>query len=878
MLNDDNLTRVEAKTRARIISAVEYEVAVVFLGGIARTEQGVWVATEPTYESATTARFQATGPSTFVDCDAVGIRTMTLNGIAIEASAAHHGRIELTNLLTTAGQFNELVVVADMEYSTGGVGVHRCIDQTDGRTYLYSNLEPFDAHRMFTCFDQSDLKARLTLTVTAPKDWAIVGNYPVNAGAGAVTGGMRTVVFEPTPPISTYVMAVCAGGYHEIRRRTAGGIPCAFYVRQSLIDDFDVDNIFRTTENGLRLFPELYGQPYPFKKFDQVFVPEFNAGAMENVGCVTHGDQHYVFRSRATQADRADRANTILHEMAHMWFGDLVTMEWWDDLWLNESFATFMATHAKVATGEYPDAWVEFANADKAWALRQDQLPSTHPIAADAPDVRQAELNFDGITYAKGAAVLRQLVAYVGEGAFFDGLKDYFSKHKWKNATMADFLASLEFASGRNLVDWAQRWLKTTGVSRLRPVVDVAPGGNVYRSVAIAQDPSPDGSLRPHRIVVGCYSLQGGRLVRTERIEIDVDGERTAVPELVGRRVPDLLLVNDEDLTFAKVAFDGHTLATLVKHLGSIEDPLARTICWANTWDMTRDAAMPARDWVDLVTGQVAIENDVVILRQQLARASLAIEVYGDPANRHAARATLSSATRESMLRAEPGSDRQLVWATASIGAAAEPGDLDSLCRWFDGEVPVPGIDLEAADARRLRWSIVTRLVAENWITDQSAETFIATELERDRGDVWEKASLTALAARPTAAAKRDAWEQITGDGTRNFKEREALIGGFAQRGQDALLAPYVARWAEIIPTVWRTKPQELASAITEHLLPKTIVSEAVIAATDTVLAVPGLDPNARRLVLEARDGAQRALRAQRADIAAGRSRAVAAR
>ncbi|TMD07963.1 MAG: aminopeptidase N, partial [Chloroflexi bacterium] len=567
------LTRDEARARARLLSGVSYAVALTLEDG-------------DTFTSDTTAEFDCARPgaSTFVDLEAHAVVSAELNGRPIPAEAFNGSRLQVEGL----AEHNRLRVVARCAYGRTGSGLHRFVDPVDGETYLHSQLEPFDAHRILTCFDQPDLRAPLSLRVWAPEGWAVIAN---SAPDGQPAGGWHA--FAPTPPISTYLYAVCA--------------------------DF---------------FEALFDHPYAFGKYDQVFVPECSVGAMENPGCITFTER-YIFRARVTEAAREARASTILHEMAHMWFGDLVTMRWWDDLWLNESFATYMATLSLARATRFTNAWVTFANEEKTWALAQDQLPSTHPIVADMTDTDAVRTHFDGITYAKGASVLRQLVAWVGEEAFTAGLRTYFRRHRFGNAELGDFLVVLEEASGRELDSWTREWLQTAGVNTLRPVPGAAGGGVAIAQEAPSHLPTP---LRRHRLAVGRYAVSDGALHRVERTELDVAGALTPVEGVSPAAAGELLLVNDDDLTFAKIRLDPPSQDTALRHLSRLDAPLARSLCWTAAWDMTRDAELGSSRWVALVTEHVAAEDDIGTLQRLVGQAELATDLYADPRRREGLR------------------------------------------------------------------------------------------------------------------------------------------------------------------------------------------------------------------------------------------------
>ncbi|MBO0807818.1 MAG: aminopeptidase N, partial [Actinobacteria bacterium] len=655
----NNLTRDEARERARLLSVAGYRVELDLTGG------------ETTFTAVTTVSFgcERPGADSFIDLTAPAVTSIILNGDPVPVTAFDGNRIALTGLAAE----NELRVTAECAYSRHGEGLHRFTDPADGGVYLYSDLETFDAHRIYPCFDQPDLKGTFELTVTAPAGWQVISNMapdvaggPADGSGGQAPGAEAAPArwhFPPTPVMSTYITAVAAGPYHAVRSEY-DGIPLGIFCRQSLAQYLDPAEIFEVTRQGFAFYHREFGRRYPFGKYDQLFVPEYKAGAMENAGCVTFLED-YLFRSRVTDFAREGRAGTILHEMAHMWFGDLVTMRWWDDLWLNESFATWAGTTAQAEATRWPFAWTTFAQLEKAWAYRQDQLPSTHPIAADIPDIAAVEVNFDGITYAKGASVLKQLVAYVGRDSFLAGVRRYFGQHEWSNATLADLLGALEEISGRQLSGWSKEWLEAAGVNTLRPEITTDAQGRFTEFAVTQEAPDAHPVLRSHRIAVGLYDRTDAGLVRRRRVEADIAGGRTVLPELAGEPRPDLVLVNDDDLTYAKIRLDPHSLATLVNSIGEFTEPLPAALCWAAAWDMCRDAELAARDYLRLVLSGLPSVTGISVAQTLLRQASAALRQYADPAWRPAGLELASSTLRELADRAEPGSDAQLAYVQA---------------------------------------------------------------------------------------------------------------------------------------------------------------------------------------------------------------------
>ncbi|MFE5815595.1 aminopeptidase N [Streptomyces sp. NPDC056479] len=853
-----NLTREEAQQRAKLLTVDSYEIDLDLSGA---QEGG-------TYRSVTTVRFDVAenGADSFIDLVAPTVHEVTLNGDPLDASEVFKdSRIALPGLLEGR---NVLRVVADCAYTNTGEGLHRFVDPVDQQAYLYTQFEVPDARRVFASFEQPDLKATFQFTVKAPEGWTVISNSPTPEPQDSVWA------FEPTPRISTYITALIVGPYHSVHsvyEKDGQSVPLGIYCRPSLAEFLDSDAIFEVTRQGFDWFQEKFDYAYPFKKYDQLFVPEFNAGAMENAGAVTIRDQ-YVFRSKVTDAAYLGRAETILHELAHMWFGDLVTMEWWNDLWLNESFATYtsIACQAHAPGTRWPHAWTTFANQMKTWAYRQDQLPSTHPIMAEIRDLDDVLVNFDGITYAKGASVLKQLVSYVGQDEFFQGVQAYFKRHAFGNTRLSDLLGALEETSGRDLKTWSKLWLETAGINILRPEIETDASG-VITSFAIRQEAPalPAGAkgeptLRPHRIAVGLYNLDeaSGKLLRAERIELDVDGELTAVAQLVGERRPDVILLNDDDLSYAKVRLDEQSLAFVTEHLGDFDASLPRALCWASSWDMTRDAELATRDYLALVLSGIGKESDIGVVQSLQRQVKLAIELYAAPATREALLTRWTDATLAHLRAAEPGGDHQLAWARAFAAAARTPEQLDLLEGLLDGSQSIEGLAVDT----ELRWAFVQRLAA----VGRYDETEIAGEYERDKTAAGERHAATARAGRPTPEAKEEAWSSVIDSDKLPNAVQEAVIAGFVQTDQRELLAAYTDRFFEVVKGIWDARSHEIAQQIAVGLYPALQISEDTLRKTDAWLT--SAEPNAalRRLVSESRAGVERALRAQEADAAAG--------
>ena len=845
----DNLTRVEASERSSLVETSSYRVELDLTTG------------PEVFRSTSTVTFTATpGASTFIDAITRTVHSVTLNGVELDPAEVADGiRIQLPSLAAE----NELTVVADHEYTNTGEGLHRFVDPVDGEVYLYSQFEVPDSRRVFAVFEQPDLKATFTFTVRAPKHWKVVSNGVTPEPL--VEGDSAVFAFPETQRISSYITAIVAGPYQSVHSELTSSdgrtIPLGIYARASLFEHLDADYIFDITRKGFAYFESKFDVPYPFEKYDQLFVPEFNAGAMENAGCVTFTEV-YVFRSKVTDAIKERRVVTILHELAHMWFGDLVTMKWWNDLWLNESFAEWASTIATAEATEWTEAWTTFQAMEKSWAYKQDQLPSTHPIVADIRDLEDVQVNFDGITYAKGGSVLKQLVAWVGEDDFFAGVSNYFKKHAWGNTELADLLRELEATSGRELTDWSAKWLETAGVNTLRPELTVDDSG-VITAFAVLQSAHPDyPTIRPHRMAIGFYELQDGALTRTHRHELDVDGERTDVPELVGRSRPDLILLNDDDLAYAKIRLDDASLETAIAHLKDIENPLARAIVWGAAWDATRDGETAARDYVRLVLNNIASETESTTIRTTLLQLAQVARSYVEPATRHDTVVEVADALWSLAAEAEPGSDAQFQFVQYFANMAATPANVATLTGLRDGTITLPGLTIDTD----LDWLLIEGLALNGAI----GHSEIDAALEKDNTSNGQQAAARARAALPGADAKRAVFDQLVGDDTvPNAIVRMTTMGWQHANGPTGFAELVDAYFDAIVP-IWESRTYKIAEYLILGLYPAALANENLIVKTRAWLEANAEQPAAlRRMVSENLAGVERAVQAQRRDARA---------
>jgi aminopeptidase N len=843
------ITRTETSERARLLRVDSYAVRLDLTRG------------SEIFSSTSVISFDCTEPGagTYVDLVAEAVQQITLNGESLSpARVWSEGRIKLPGLAAR----NELTVVADCRYSHDGTGLHRAVDPADNKVYCYTKFEPAYARTVYANFEQPDLKASFTISVIAPAHWTVLSNQPL---AEREAGEREVAVwrFQPTPRLSTYLFAIAAGEYQVVRTEhtTPSGqhIPLGLACRASMAAYLDADDILDTTRKGLDYYTELFKTPYPFDKYDQVFVPEYSVGATENAGCVIFSDQ-LLFRSRLTDTYYELRASVILHEMAHMWFGDLVTMSWWDDLWLNESFAEFCAALATAEATRFAGAWTTFATGRKAWGYVQDQLPSTHPVAADVPTLSEAIANFDGISYAKGASVLRQLVAHIGRPDFFAGISAYFAAYGWGNATLADWLRALEASSGASLADWSKAWLETAGPSTLRSEFSVGADGT-FTAFAVRQEAPPEHpTLRPHHIAIGLYDLSDGVLARRSQVVVDIGGPHTAIPELTGQAQPDLILLNDDDLSYAIVRFDDRSIVTLTEAIGDLANSLARAVCWSSVLDMARQAELPVPALVTMLAGGMAGEPSVAALQSLLENCWEVLRTLADPAWVATGLQQLAAAATRLLLAAEPGSDRQLAWAEMLASAASTPEQLDFIAGLLSGSDDAAGLPVEGLPVETdLRWALLQRLAA----TGRAGDAEIDAELASDATDAGERYAAACRAAIGDDRHKAAAWRLLTESADIPADLLHSVASAFHQPEQAELLAPYTERYFDVLPEIWSASGGHLRVARAAALFPVTAASEELIGQIDQFLAAEPREPGLARVLMERRDLVRRALRSR---------------
>ena len=840
-----NIKQVEATERSAIIKVASYAIDLDLTTGAEN------------FRVKTTVKFAGLKPgaTTYVDCVGARVISAKLNGADFDPRFDGE-----TIYLPALAAENILEIEHDGVYSNSGEGLHRFVDPADDEVYLYTQFETGDARRMYACFDQPDQKATFAISTITPDHWEIISNYAIESTKD-LGSKKKFTQFATSQVISTYVTAIVAGAYTSVHDEYKGEktIPLGIYARKSFFKHVDAANIFEVTKQGFAYFEKTFGLAYPFGKYDQIAVAEYNWGAMENVGCVTFHEDVLIFRSKVTERNYVSRATTIHHEMAHMWFGDLVTMQWWNDLWLNESFAEWASYQSVSESTKYTEAWTEFNSLRKNWAYRVDQLTTTHPIATEMEDLDAVRTNFDGISYAKGASVLQQLVAHVGRDNFITGLRRYFAKHAFGNTTLKDLIDQLEAASGRDLTPWVATWLRTAGVNTLRPVI--ALNGDTYASLSIKQEvpTMPVGSteLRPHRLHVGLFDIQGSKLVRRTSVELDVAGALTEVTAFTGQKSADLVLINDKDQTYAKLRFDERSIATMKSHLGSLDDSLARGLIWASLWDSCRDGELSATDYIAIALAALKNESDISIVSATLGQIDTALWAYAHPSHRAALRLQVATAIEAALDAAKAGSDHQLQFAKGFANTAITPAQLERIKAILGGSITGLTIDAE------LRWFLFICGIKRGVFGPADIEK----ELALDKTAHGKQYGAMAYAQIPSKDAKAKAFSSITTDDLSNtihsYKCR-----GFNDPLHTEILSDFVDEYFDVLLKVWETKGYEIAETTATLLFPSWVISEATVKKAQHWLDVTGKEAahSLRRTILESRDAMVRALKAQAAD------------
>jgi aminopeptidase N len=853
-----NLTKSEASDRAALIPSASYDIT--------------WDFTGPgdTFRTSATVRFGAReGASTFLDCVGASIASLRLNGIALDpVSAATDGRIELTDLVA----HNTVKIEADFAYRTDGQGVHRFVDPEDGEVYLYSQFAAADARSSFPCFDQPDIKAPFSIEVLAPAHWVVVSNSPTpeptpepDATTSIGEGSVSRWTFAPTVPLPTYVAVVVAGPYAWAEgslRSRKGSLKARVYGRKNLAAHLDAEEMIGTVQAGMTLYEKVFDTEYPYEKYDQVFVPEYNLGAMENVGCVTFSEDHLLFRSRPSDAERERRLNVVLHELSHMWFGNLVTMRWWDDLWLNESFAEFVGTWATEQVTQWKDAWVTFGASRKSIAYVQDQLPTTHAIVTDIPDIEATVSAFDMITYAKGASALKQLAAHVGEDAFFAGVAAYLKRHAFGNATLSEFLAEVETAAKMPLDGWARAWLETPGATTLRPVIETDDTG-IITSFAVAEDvPDAFPVQRPHRVTIAGYMHGTGKFERAWSVIASLNGAQSDIPGVIGKPRPDLLLVNDADRTYAKAQLDDVSLATVAAHVGDLHQPMAQASALDALWHMCRDAVLPAQHYIDAVLATLPIIANSEAAEAHARTMVIAVTRYIPPAKTLAAAESAAESLWATTDDAASGSDLQLQALKAYARLATTPAQAARLGALLDGSDTLPGLEVDTD----LAWHLLAGMAACGMAGDKEIDARLAL----DPGAIGLRRAAGTRAVIATPEGKRAAWDALAhpaGDPAPNAVQYEIALG-LARATDPAQLAPLAPTLLAELRGYYAANEGWVGARVARYVFPTWAVGRIPTLESDIEewLASNGDAPSVLiKIVREGLDDVRRSLAAQAA-------------
>jgi aminopeptidase N len=824
------LKESEAKLRCKQVANVRYDLSLHLKSNAQEYNAEIKIAFD----------FRSTPDATqplFLDYVGQKIHQIHVNGtpVTLITNYWRENRIYFPNSDLRPGG-NEVIISYTNTYNHDGQGFHQFTDPEDNQEYLYTNFEPFDAHKLFPCFDQPNIKGHFKLCVTAPSLWKILSNMPC-AKTSQPSSSETLHQFEESPLMSTYLFAIVAGPYQEWRDSYNNEIPLGLYARKSLAKHLEYEEIFEITKAGLKFYSSFFDFPYPFKKYDQVFAPEFNQGAMENIGLVTYRED-YVFKDPPTTAQRAYRADTILHEMAHMWFGNLVTPVWWDGLWLNESFATYMAALCVAeATKWHTLSWTTFNSSMKEWAYREDQQSTTHPIQGDVPDTDATLLNFDGITYGKGASLLKQLVAIVGMDGFKRGMQYYFKKFQWGNTTIEDFLLSLQSgaqATGRKFDarEWALEWLCTAGLNTLTPKYSVNDNKIIDNFVIVQEAPSQLPTLRHHHLEIALFDVKENSPVLRQTLEFDVLPQKeTLVSPLVGQREPNFVFLNFNDYAFAKCLLDPKSEKCARQYLEKFEDPLLRQMLWSTTYTMVRDQKLPVQNYLELVRSKIGFERDAKLVSNILNRAQTAAITFL-PESLFQNETTKLFRFAFEMLQTVGQDDFRIPWAHAMITFACTKESVSVLANILlqgDGKVGVYTLD------QKMRWSIVEKTVA--WNLPEST-VLLEKEKERDRSDRGERAVRTAMTSQWNAKVKEEAWNRYLNKNQANLSvwQIEADMAGFMWRHQSDILTPYVDKFFAVVRSVFKEREKEFASAFFAQLFPFLPEDPTVLARTENLI------------------------------------------
>jgi len=833
------LSQVDAFARSARVSNVDYVLDFTLTG-------------KETFAGTTTVTFDlkdVDAPVT-LDLKDATVKSVSVNGKPV-ATRYNKWFVTLDAASLAKGR-NTVVIDYERLHSTNGEGLHRMVDPADGRVYTYSHFEPVAAQQMFAVFDQPDLKASYTVSVTAPRDWHVVTT--TRETKIDERGANRHWTFKTTKRLSPYNFSLHAGPY-QVWEDNSGKYPMRLFARQSLAKLVVPADWFRQTKAGLGFFEEYFGVPYPFEKYDQLIVPDFLYGAMENAGAITFAEARYGV-ANMTAEQKQSLTEVIMHEMAHQWFGNLVTMKWWNGLWLNESFASFMGVLATVESTEFKDSWQKFYQSGKQRAYVQDQTASTHPIEVPVPSSSNAFDNIDAITYSKGGSTLKQLRHLLGEDVFRKGVHNYLVKYSWKNATLDDFIGSLGEAAGRDLSGWTKQWLYNAGVNTI--AANYSCSGGKIRNFTLAQTaPSKDlPTLREQRVQIGAFKIDGGKLTLVKNVPVTYTGARTAVPDMNGTACPDLVYPNYQDWGYAKVKLDKRSFATARTSLAKVDDPLLRAMLWQSLWDGVRDAEMPLNDFIAVALNNAPLEKDYTLLGDVLGKVSES-KAYLDAMNLDNAYTRQTTLALEKMawdgvLANKGNADFQRRWFNQYVSVASSPDALTRLAGILGGKVDAAGVPV----GQPQRWSIIAHLNRYNY---PGAFDLIAQESARDKSDAGQIAAVAATVGRPDAAVKADWVKQIEDQKTAlPFSRIRTAMGSIFPAEQGALNERDADARLARLPQVDKTGGPVFMRAYAGTMIPATCTPQSVARLSRAAATMTDLSAFTRRTLLDTLQDDQR--------------------
>jgi aminopeptidase N len=834
------LSQADAAARSTRVSNVDYTLDFTLTG-------------KETFAGTTTLSFDLNDTSAplTIDLDKANVKSVTVNGKQV-ATQYNQWFITLQPQDLAKGR-NTVTVAYERLHSTNGEGLHRMVDPVDGKVYTYSHFEPAAAHQMFALFDQPDLKATYKLTVTAPADWQVVSTTR-ETGVNDAGNGAKRWTFPATKKLSPYNFSMHAGPYN-VWEDNSGKYPMRLLARQSVASQIQPAEWFKYTKAGLAFFDDYFGIPYQFEKYDQILVPDFLYGAMENAGAITFAERGFMHKAEMTTAQRHSLASVIMHEMAHQWFGDLVTMKWWNGLWLNESFASFMGTLATAEATEFKDAWQAFYSSGKQAAYEQDQKVTTHPIEVPVPSTQNAFDNIDAITYSKGASTLMQLRHLLGAEVFRKGVHNYLVKYQFKNATLDDFIGSLGEAAGRDLSGWTRQWLYQPGVNTIAANYTCKSGKIASFKLDQSAPSAALPTLREQRVQVATFKLEGDMLALAKNAAVTYSGARTAVPALVGSPCPDLVYPNYEDWGFAKVQLDQRSFNTARAHLANVSDPLLRTMLWQSLWDGVRDGKLPLNEFIATALHNAPAEKDYTLLGDVLGKVSASkyyLNRMGDTPYARKATRDLEQMAWNGVVASKGDDNFQRRWFNQYLGMASSREALDHLAAILDGRTKVEGLNIN----QDLRWNIIGRL---NRYDYPGSAALVEAELARDKSDTAQAEALAATVSRPDPKTKEQ-WLATVQDLQTKLpfsKIRTAMFnlypseqGALAEQSAQARLAK--------LPSLDKAAGPVYMRAFAGSMIPASCTPASVKRLSTAAAQMKELSAGTRRALLDAQQEDQR--------------------